>query len=282
MSNDVYNTEHRAHPDYPGFTLVVKSHYDYDRWQPWEECDGHGPVREEHGARYSSPWTHGTGKRAGEVELCYEEGTSWFYDVQAALKQARREGWGLSPERDAAARLALVRSRMSLGTRNLMTHAELVALADCVVLTKGQRAAEAVRLDMEYLSGWLNNDWHWCGLTVTVALCPPEYRHLLEGQEEYEHALWGLESNARGHLDETALELGEAAIKAMQDQLQQESAEEAQRMAVVTRTRGCIKPVTVQELGVFIAVPDNAAVRADGWVQAWVLAPSVVELNEES
>lgn len=56
---------------------------------PWEDCDGHGPVRV----------SHKKDKRPGERPL---NNPGWhesyyYYDWQEAAKRARREGWNAPP-----------------------------------------------------------------------------------------------------------------------------------------------------------------------------------------
>lgn len=56
----------------------------------------------------------------------------------------------------------------------------------------GENAAEAVEKDFRYLSAWCNDEWHYCGIVVTL---------LGDGGEETDTSasLWGIESDADGY-----------------------------------------------------------------------------------
>ena len=67
----------------------------------------------------------------------------------------------------------------------------------------GPEIVEAVQADMDYLRGWLRGDWHYCGISVQLLDS--------EGEPiggEFDHALWGVESNGDCWLD-AAAELAE-------------------------------------------------------------------------
>lgn len=116
---------------------------------------------------YGAPWEEHDGhgpvsgwerrdKRPGELILNEDRGARRFYDFQAAVKQARAECWN--------------------SCRN------------------GTEAAEAARLDFEYLRRWCANDWHWCGIVVTM---------LDDGEEiDISAVLWGIED--QGYLSDHA------------------------------------------------------------------------------
>lgn len=69
-------------------------------------------------------------KRPGELILTQDGRYTRFYDFQAAVKRARREQWGMG-----------------------------ISGADFV---------EAARRDFEYLRRWCNDQWHYCGIVVTL------------------------------------------------------------------------------------------------------------------
>ena len=100
---------------------------------PWDESDGHGPVRRASDAR---------DKRAGERLLTdgtgrYERlGNPHFYDFAEACRIARRDGWGC----DCAGPHGSARAQ----------------------------AAHAAEMDFHYLQRWCRGDWEY--VTVTVAL----------------------------------------------------------------------------------------------------------------
>jgi hypothetical protein len=85
-------TNDRAELD--GFTLVRSIEPDLDQRRPWEEEDGHGPVREARG-QTSYSWT--PAKRPGELVLASERNWALFYDFQEACRIARKEAWNAEP-----------------------------------------------------------------------------------------------------------------------------------------------------------------------------------------
>lgn len=112
-----------------------------------------------------SPWEHDEGhggvrivhahygrpqKRPGERVLHSDRWCHWLYDWQGACKKARAEGWNAKPY-DAPARIE-----------------------------------RAVQADFDYLRGWLNDDWHYAGIIVTV--CDAT------GVQPVDDACWGFET----------------------------------------------------------------------------------------
>lgn len=97
---------------------------------PWENEDGHGPVRKANG-----PWSGYASKRPGERPLnAPVRGEYWFlYDVQEAQRIALRDGWDAEP----------------LGTG-----------------TKRQQAARAVAADFERMRAWVAGEWGYIGVTL--------------------------------------------------------------------------------------------------------------------
>jgi hypothetical protein len=153
-----------------GREFLACLYYDSDAGRPWEREDGHGPVRE--GSRNY----HGIEKRAGELVL-HEGGRneySWVYDYAEAMRIAKREQWGTGEHGPAEGE------------------------------TLAQYRHRVVMADFEYLRGWCNDHWHYCGVGV----------RLLDDKgepvgDEFEHALWGIESNAGDYLREVAAELAD-------------------------------------------------------------------------
>ena len=120
--SDAYNISTRtAH----GHGFTIKWLVDYDHGAPWDEEDGHGPV---------SDWTT-RDKLPGEIVLSSDRGGKRYYDFQAAVKQARAEGWNTKPYNWP---------------------------------TKGAAAAAAALADFERLRDWCNDGWHYCGIVVTL------------------------------------------------------------------------------------------------------------------
>lgn len=93
-----------------------------------------------------SDWEH-RDKRPGELILNKDRGSKRFYDFAEAVKIARRDGWNTKPY-----------------------HWD----------TKGAQAAAAAWADFEYLRGWCNDEWHYCGIVVTL-------------NDDISASLWGIE-----------------------------------------------------------------------------------------
>lgn len=138
----------------------VRFYHDSDQGRPWENSDGHGPVRELRSR---------DDKRPGERIMTSGESNSymWAYDIQAATTLAKKEGWGLSDK----------------------PYAELVARLKREPTT-GELVAAAVASDFEFLNGWVNDDWHYMGITVS----PVDKHGNTDDSDEFVHALWGIES----------------------------------------------------------------------------------------
>jgi hypothetical protein len=79
----------------------------------------------------------------------------------------------------------------------------------------GPDAVKQADREFDYLRRWLADQWHYCGVAVRIISCPPQYKACLDDQDEYAHALWGIESDATDYLKETARELGDEAVKAV-------------------------------------------------------------------
>ena len=111
-----------------GFTLVATVYHDDHNEAPWDNEDGHGPVSE---------WTN-RAKHPGELILTSERGGCHrYYDMQEAVRIARKDGWGYKgmPEGEAP----------------------------------GARAAIAARKDFEALKAWCDDEWHYVGVAVVVS-----------------------------------------------------------------------------------------------------------------
>ena len=139
-----------------GREFLVSLYPDDDVDPPWETEEGHGQVEYQGSSRCPIPrgWT-----------VLYNDPRGpgrWVYNFGAALVQASREGWGLSP--DQLARLGPKPSR-------------------------GKIRAETVRTDMAHLRGYIVGDW--CYIGVCVQIIGPDGRP--EGTP-FDYALWGVES----------------------------------------------------------------------------------------
>lgn len=101
-----------------------RTEYDETMGPPWEEHDGHGII---------SGWTT-RAKTPGERVLVEDRGSRRYYDIEATMKIALRDGWDAPPYKTG---------------------------------TKRQTAARAVEADYQFCAGWANDRWHWIGVIVT-------------------------------------------------------------------------------------------------------------------
>ena len=132
-----------------GRTFRVNIEQDERSDAPWDLADGHGPVRR-------SQHRHAEGssdKRPSERPMNQPGHNEYqfYYDWQAAVKLARKDGWNTAPY-DAPNRI--------------------------------QRAVQA---DFDFLRGWVNNDWSYVGVIVTDITedegAPTDYGNALWGIE---------------------------------------------------------------------------------------------------
>lgn len=141
---------------------------------PWDEHDGHGPVRD---VQYCNGDPSTIRKPPGERVLYADRGTVWLYDWQEACRIAKRDGWGLAPD-------DIGRLKVRLGREP----------------QPGDIRAEAVQRDFDYCRRYASGDWYWCGIVVTLLDVDGEPTRECE-------SLWGMESDALTYLDDTASEL---------------------------------------------------------------------------
>lgn len=159
-----------------GLRFAVETMPDTDHGAPWDEEDGHGPVRDP-GARLRCVYSGRTVKRPGERPMDNGRGDVWLYDWQAAIRKARDEAWGLAPEDRAKLAAKLGREP-----------------------TAGEVRAESVRRDFEYLRAWLRDDWSYVGVVVTLLDVDGEPTNM-------RGSLWGIDNSDDEYLDDVALEL---------------------------------------------------------------------------
>jgi hypothetical protein len=139
---DAYRTETQEHN---GSTYRIEWFYDHDVGAPWDEHDGHGSV---------SDWTT-RDKRPGELVLSQDRSRKRFYDFQAAVQEARQDGWNTEPYNWPS---------------------------------KGAQAVAAVLADFNHLKAWCDDQWHWCGIRVTLLDD--------EGDDtDKDASLWGMEES---------------------------------------------------------------------------------------
>jgi len=157
--------------EHAGLSFMVATRQDLGMRAPWKEHDGHGPVREA-SSYYGKPH-----KRAGETIIHVDRGRYWLYDVAEATRIAKRDGWGIDPERKAAWEARIGRP-----------------------LTAGEIAKAAVESDMDRLRGWLKDRWTWVYVKVTLLDT--------DGDTTWEYDCFGgIESDAGEYLDEVAADL---------------------------------------------------------------------------
>lgn len=137
---------------------------------PWKRADGHGPVRFISDSDPLEP---------GETVLYDCRRGRYVYNRGAAIVQAAREGWGLCDKK-------MARLTARLGKKP----------------TRAQIRYAAVLADMDYLRGWCADDWHYVGVSVRIL-----DQHGEPIGEDYDNALWGIESSSEEYLQETAAEL---------------------------------------------------------------------------
>jgi len=160
-----------------GYTVEIEIEQDTDMRAPWIENDGHGKVREVY------TWAHKPAKKPGEVVIHRDRDYYHLYDLQAAQAEALRDGWG--SENEPAG------------------------------ITKRQKAALAVQADIDYLRGWLRNEWHW--LYYKCAVTSPE------GEQIKEDYCGGYDDEK--YATECAIAEAEHAISGHRQATQKESAE---------------------------------------------------------
>jgi hypothetical protein len=135
-------------------TETLTQHGKTYRVQWFYDCDMGAPWEEHDGHGIVSDWTR-RDKHPGELVLNEDRGSRRFYDFAATVKKARAEGWNTAPYDWK---------------------------------TKGEQAAAAAMADFENLRRWCANQWHWCGIVVSLLDD--------EGEETgIDAALWGIEDD---------------------------------------------------------------------------------------
>jgi len=157
--DNIYRTEEITTAK--GNKFKIELSYDAMSSTPWEWCDGHGEVSE---------WTS-RDKRPGEVVLCIDGRSKRFYDMQGAVKIARRDGWDTAPYNTG---------------------------------TKGEQARRVAQADYEYLKAWCDNNWWYAVLHAVMLDSDGElngYAEYLGGVED------GYDKKFKGYVMECAQEL---------------------------------------------------------------------------
>lgn len=157
-------------------------YYDDHMGAPWKEHDGHGPVSDH--LHHAFGMGSKPSKAPGERILYWERGTYRTYDVAEATRIAKRDGWGLGKDDEAALAQRLGRAP-----------------------TRKQIIAEAVQRDFDYIRGWCTDEWHWCWMEVT------------HPDTALTAILGGLVSSEDEHLEEVRRELAEEVAADLDEKL---------------------------------------------------------------
>lgn len=200
-----------------GFTATATLHFDGDHGAPWEEECGHGPV---------SDWTR-RDKLPGEFVLNEDRGSKRFYDFAGAVKIARRDGWGWLPgplvtKRNSGGKWHAWIGRddgtgeclfNTGGHDDVNAAIRAVYAAHRATMTPRQYAAGAAMADFKRLRDWINDQWQYVGVAVTIE------REDVQLTGPYDHALWGIESDSGEYLTEVANENLEQALEAAREKV---------------------------------------------------------------
>lgn len=152
-----------------GLAFKVYIEPDNDSGTPWTECDGHGPVEN---VPVRREYRDGLAKRPGQRPLSRNDNRA--YDWQAAVKQARAEGWGpRTPYR-----------------------------------TAGQAAHAAVQRDFDYLKAWCDDEWQYVGVVVALDKPDVEYEDSTWGVEYW--SSWPACDRKNTHAMEVAQDIAES------------------------------------------------------------------------
>lgn len=170
--------------------FTVKTYADGDTAAPWLEHDGHGIVSEYF--TYDDP--RGAEYRANDAryrEMPCDRSGARYYDLTASHDKAVKEGWGLSPDKEAALIVSLGR-----------------ALEPADVITA------AIDADYQYCADWSDGTWQWIGIVVSSIDMP-----------SVSESLWGLASNDGAYLQSVARDLADEVIGRLPSEVQTMQAE---------------------------------------------------------
>ena len=133
-------------------------------WVYDHDCDP--PWDREDGHGPVSDWEHRS-KRPGEMILNSNRGSHRFYDFAEAVKLARKDGWNTAPYDWPS---------------------------------KGAQAHAAALADFDYLRRFCNDQWHYCGIVVTLLDADGK-------PDSVDASLWGIESEGDDYHEEVIEEL---------------------------------------------------------------------------
>lgn len=147
---------------FEGREFEVALYYDIDHGAPWDEEDGHGPVRVLSSVRGR------VAKRPGE-RLMHDRGhAAWAYDWAEAMRIACRDSWGISPDDRATLTAKLMREP---------THHEILQAA--------------VQANFDHLRAYLREEWFYIGVCVRIIGPDGEPQG-----DQFANALWGVDYGA--------------------------------------------------------------------------------------
>jgi hypothetical protein len=201
-------TMHEENIEAHGLTFRVRVEQDHDSRCPWEECEGHGPVREVTRGYYERHIIKAPGERVlhhGDRN-CY----SWVYDWAGAIKLAEKDGWGVSEENRPA---------------------------NWDQLTKRQQREIAVQSDFDFLKAWCDDEWVWSGVCVDL-MVEDEDGDLqkYDGPLDCSDSLWSVEFWQYQDLDSKQNSYAKEIVQKMiEDIAKRYHAEAAERQACAER-----------------------------------------------
>lgn len=153
-----------------GYNFKVTFERDEGMDAPWKESDGHGPVHR-HEADWKAPGFRPLNGEGDWRRVARGRNILWMYDWQAAIKLARKDGWGCDDE-----------------------VAKEYYQKPASELTLKQRCAAAVAWDFDHLRRWLNDDWWWVCVGVRCeetdacdflgGLCSDDHKYMDEWVDE--------------------------------------------------------------------------------------------------
>lgn len=171
-----------------GLRFRINIEDDPDFGPPWDEGDGQGII---------SDWET-RDKKPGERVLNTDRSSKRFYDIQATTAKAKQEGWGLAPERIA----------------------EWTAKAGRAP-TKKQITAAAVEHNYKWMRGWCTDQWRYCGIIVTLLGEVGDGGMDDNVENDYGHAIWGMESEDDAGIAEYAEEFMDEIIREHTEELKE-------------------------------------------------------------
>jgi hypothetical protein len=191
-----------------GYTFKLTIEPDNHGGAPWDNEDGHGPVETRNSHRpYGYP-----AKRAGERVLIDTGFNVSLYDFAAAVKLARKDGWGWLPGELKTVETADGNWKATAGNFAATAPTLNAAISDLYAvhrksMTAKAYAAEAAERDFKRLRAWCNDEWTYVGAIVTLCDDDGETPRPL-----YSESLWGIESDAADYIAEVAEELADQII----------------------------------------------------------------------